>query len=49
MASTSYEPLGVTPHSFAPVRISMHLMVDDVDAWVARAAEAGAKVTMPPA
>ena len=27
----------------------MHLMVDDVDAWIARAAEAGAKVTMPPA
>lgn len=31
----------------APASVVLHLQVDDVDAWMARAAAAGAEVTMP--
>lgn len=37
------------PKALKGTPVSLHLMVDDVDAWVARAAEAGARVTMPAA
>lgn len=33
----------------APSPVTVHLQVDDADAWYARAVEAGATATMPPA
>ncbi len=35
------------PKTLKGTPVSIHLMVDDVDAWVARAVEAGAAVTIP--
>ena len=36
-----------SPRALKGSPVSLHLMVDDVDAWTARAVDAGAKVIMP--
>ena len=36
-----------SPHVLGGSPVTIHLIVDDVDAWVTRAAAAGATVTMP--
>lgn len=49
MLSDEFPDMGSTsPTSPGDTSVTIHLAVEDVDAWFARATEAGATVTMPP-
>jgi PhnB protein len=48
MISDCFPEMGGEEFRFQPTSsITLHLQVTDIDAWVKRAVEAGAKVTMP--
>jgi uncharacterized glyoxalase superfamily protein PhnB len=48
MVSDCFPEMGGEAFRFQPTSsITLHLQVTDIDAWVKRAVEAGAKVTMP--
>ena len=47
MVSDEFGGMGTSPRTLGGSPVTVHLVVDDADAWVARARDAGATVTMP--
>lgn len=47
MLNDEFPPMAVGPHALKGTPVTIHLYVEDADAFAARAAEAGAKVLMP--
>ncbi len=47
MLSDQFECMGSNPETLGGWPVTIHLIVDDADAWAARAEKAGAKVAMP--